>query len=362
MSRRRGPPEAWTAVGFALLVGLGWWLGSVPFALVGTIGVFVSGLLYFWQRECLSGVTYRRSLAHDRASFGEAVSLDVEIVNDKLLPLTWLHIEDEFPAFLGLRGGTVVSGPANPRSVLVQVTPMLPFERIRTHMSVLCDRRGLHTIGPARIRSGNPFGYRQHQLTLRDQSQLLIYPKIYRLEPPRIVPGILLGEQRVDGLVGDPSRVSGVRDYRQGDALRTVDWRATARAGSLLVREFEATASPRVTVIADLWVPELRQNFNPPELEFLIAVVASVVVDLAERGVSVGLSSGASVGGKQIAYPPTSAPGALPDMLELLAMASPYGRVRFADVVVDEGTRTSRRDERADGGRNIRRVGSRSDE
>jgi uncharacterized protein (DUF58 family) len=171
---------------------------------------------------------------------------------------------------------------------------------------------------------------------------LLVYPKIFRLEPPDIVPNVPLGDQKVRGLLGDPSRVSGVRDYRSGDPLRTIDWRATARSGSLLVREFEATASPRIVLFADLWVPELTRTVNSNELEFLVAVVASLVVDLTDRGISVGLYSGGSVNGNQIAYHPSSAPGAPTEMLELLAKASPYGTLHFADVLLSQGSRLSR--------------------
>jgi uncharacterized protein (DUF58 family) len=339
MRVRRVAGEVWLSAGFAVVAGIGWWLHSIPLALLGTTGVLVSALFYTWERECLTGVAYRRTLAHDRASFGEVIDLDIEIVNDKLLPLTWLHIEDDFP-LLSLEGGSVLFGRSLYRPNLVQVLPMLPFQRIRRRMPITCDRRGLHTIGPARIRSGNPIGYRQRHLAVREKLHLLVFPKIFRLEPPNIVPGIPLGDQRIRGLLGDPSRVSGVRDYRAGDPLRAIDWRATARTGSLLVREFEATASPRIALFADLWVPELKRVINSSELEFLVAVVASVVVDLTDRGISVGLYSSASVNGDQISYPPSSAPGAPGEMLELLAKASPYGAyrgMRFADILLSQG-------------------------
>jgi uncharacterized protein (DUF58 family) len=342
MRFRRVAPEVWLAAGFAVLTGVGWWLRSTPFALLGTTGVLVSVLFYVWQRECLTGVGYGRTLTHDRASFGEVVDLDIEIVNDKLLPLTWLHIEDHFPP-LSLEEGSELFGRSLYHSDLVHVLPMLPFQRVRRKMPITCDRRGLHTIGPATIRSGSPIGYRPRYLTVREKLSLLVYPKIFRLEPPNIVPGVPLGDQRIRGLLGDPSRVSGVRDYRAGDPLRTIDWRATARSGSLLVREFEVTAAPRIVLFADLWVSELQRTLDSSKLEFLIAVVASVVVDLTDRGISVGLYSGASVSGDPIAFHPSSGGGAPAEMLELLAKASPYsGALTFTDILLTHGPRLPR--------------------
>ena len=69
----------------------GWWIGSAPVAMIGLLGAVASAVLYLWQKSCLTGVTYRRHLSQSRAMFGERLGLEIEIVNDKLLPLSWLR-------------------------------------------------------------------------------------------------------------------------------------------------------------------------------------------------------------------------------------------------------------------------------
>ena len=64
---------------------------------VALILLLVAGVSRVWERYCLVGVGYRRSLGQTRAFFGEEVPLTVEIVNDKPLPLAWLEIEDTVP-------------------------------------------------------------------------------------------------------------------------------------------------------------------------------------------------------------------------------------------------------------------------
>ena len=54
---------------------------------VGLILALVAAVSWIWQRYCLVGLGYRRSLGQQRAVFGEEVSLTLEIVNDKPLPL-----------------------------------------------------------------------------------------------------------------------------------------------------------------------------------------------------------------------------------------------------------------------------------
>jgi uncharacterized protein (DUF58 family) len=328
------------ALGVALAIG-GWWAQSVLLAMAGVVVALTAMVLWVTWHECLTGLSYRRSLAQHRANFGEEVALNVELVNDKLLPLTWLHVEDLMPMALTIRGGTVVSTRSERTRELQHVLPMLPYQRIRRHLVVVCDRRGVHVFGPASLRSGDPIGYRQRRGSVRSVEEILVYPKVFHLESTGIASRVPLGDHRSRlRLLGDPSRVAGVRDYRPGDPLRHVDWRATARSTSLLVREFEPTTAFRVATFVDFRVPQQGlDTLNPPELEFTVAVGASVISDLAARRVPVGLYSAANVEGRGIARPPTSSPAALPEMLELLARAWARPGASFARVLVEEGSR-----------------------
>ena len=322
-----------------VLAAIGWWRHSTPLALVGVAGILATVGLYLWQKHCLTGVTYRRRLVQQRAMFGERVGFEVELVNDKLLPLTWLQVEDEFPRGLELEGGTVVPRGSDLYHSYVQVVPMLPYQRIRRHLHVVCAVRGLHRIGPGRLTSGDPLGYRRHERRVPEQMELVVYPKIFVLEPPEIMSRVPLGLQRARAMPGDPTRVSGMRDYRPGDSLRHIDWRATARSTTIQVREFEPTASLQVAVFADLQPARTpRDVAGASRLEFTIAVAASVVSDLAERGTGVGLYTTGSVHGRAVSHPPTTAPSALVTMLEHLARVTPFGGPTFPGLLLGEGS------------------------
>jgi uncharacterized protein (DUF58 family) len=174
--------------------------------------------------------------------------------------------------------------------------------------------------------------------SVEGQVELLVYPKVFAVERVGAAARVPLGPDRAaDELLGDPARVVGVRPYRAGDPLRQVDWRATARAREPVVRILEPTATLRAVVFLDTRVPQLaRGRVAPPELEFTIAVAASVAADLHRRGVGLGLRSNGTAGGVPLAVGPSSAPGALVDCLEALARTSPFGGRPFADVLLGE--------------------------
>ena len=319
---------------------VGWVVGSSLLALVGMLGAIAALMLWVWQRECLTGVSYRRALGQRRATFGEEVSLEVELVNDKLLPLTWLHVEDEMPPALNIRGRKV-SVDRSVHGQLHHLLPMLPFQRVRRRFTVICDHRGEHTFGPAHLRSGDPIGVREKFEQAREQDQLLVYPKLFRLDGLPVASRVPLGDERSRvKLVTDPSRIAGVREYREGDPVRHIDWRATARGNALLVREFEPTSNPRVAVFLDMRPPSVASmEASTDILEFTIALGASVVADLAGRGVATGLYASGAVDDMPLARAPSTSPAALPAMLELLARATRRGPLSIVDLLTREGRR-----------------------
>ena len=253
---RRSVDVEWLMVAAGLaLAGVGWAVHLTLLALAGMLVAVTAAVLWVWQHECLTGVSYHRTLGQQRATFGEEVTLELEFVNDKLLPLTWLHVQDEVPAALTIRGGMVQLDVSGRRGELHHLLPMLPFQRIRRRLTVVCDQRGELKFGPALLRSGDPIGVRQQEARVSDTVDLLVYPKLFLLPAPPVVSRLAWGDRRAPPRVAaDPSRAAGVREYRPGDALRHVDWRATARSTALLVREFEPTATWRIAVFADIRV------------------------------------------------------------------------------------------------------------
>jgi uncharacterized protein (DUF58 family) len=209
---------------------------------------------------------------------------------------------------------------------------------------VVCNRRGEHTFGPALVSSGDPIGLRARSGLVSDRQYLLVYPKVFALAPTSVVSWVLIGEVRSRfELLEDPSRAAGVREYRAGDPLRYVDWRATARRTALLVRQFEPSVSLRVALFVDFRVPYVNAwSFEAPEPEFTVAVAASIISELTQRKVATGLFSSGEISGKPLAYLPSASPGAFPTMLEALARATSFGKVRFAEVLSAESGRLQR--------------------
>jgi uncharacterized protein (DUF58 family) len=112
------------------------------------------------------------------------------------------------------------------------------------------------------------------------------------------------------------------REYREGDDLRKVHWRSTARVGELMVRREEQPFTSRSTLLLDARLAAHRGQGPGSSLEWAVSAVASIGVALLRDGHALRVlddgggdlvSSASAAGGRR---PGTTSEGAL---LEALA-------------------------------------------
>ncbi len=111
--------------------------------------------------------------------------------------------------------------------------------------------RGVYSLEKAQVASTYPLGLLKVRRSVEASDELIVYPTPAELAIARSggeVLADLLGES-VAG-AGD-LQPSGLRDHNDGDELRSVHWRATARRGSLVVKEFEGGSGEGLELVLD---------------------------------------------------------------------------------------------------------------
>ncbi len=327
-------------------MGLAWFLVAIGLAarqavvlLLGVIFLMAAGASYLWDRYCLSRVEYRRLFAPRRAFYGETVTFTIEVTNRKPLPIAWLEAIDELPVELVPFRGRVIPSLRQRRQHLVNLFSLRWYERVRRRVPVRCDARGHFPLGPVRLRSGDIFGLTVRGQDLEQVDYLLVYPRVVPLAAlglPALHP---LGDELVRRyLVEDPTRVVGARDYTPGDPLRRIHWTATARAGDLRAKQYEATTSHRFAIFLNLDTlgryAEYR-GFVRPVLELNILVAASVANWAISAGYLVGLFANGYLpqGLRWVRLPPAPGTAHLASMLEALAKIFPTPIMPIGDLM-----------------------------
>ncbi len=166
----------------------------------------------------------------ERASIGETVTVEIVVWSEKRIRRPLILIEDKLPS----------------RLVISNRTPSLPIAPafdvpIRTQYRFTVLRRGRFKWSDLTVVGTDALGLisieYDYQLEPVEMTVLPVPIPIEVALPTVTGWGAAEAENGLSRGAGLEPR--GVRDYQSGDSMRFVHWRSTARAGKLLVKEFE---------------------------------------------------------------------------------------------------------------------------
>ncbi|HLF89631.1 MAG TPA: hypothetical protein VI451_11830, partial [Anaerolineales bacterium] len=112
-----------------------------------TMLMVVIGIASWWKNRALNNVVYRRKPYYTRAFPGEEVPLRIEIENRKLLPLSWLRVQDPWPKAVGPDDEDLLAPTHIPdEGLLTNVFSLRWFERARRAYTLKFRKRGVYTV------------------------------------------------------------------------------------------------------------------------------------------------------------------------------------------------------------------------
>jgi len=212
----------------------------------------------------------------------------VELNNEKLtLPSFSLRVEGVQKK--GASAGTLMETPV--------YFPYLPkHDSVKQAVPLQFPRRGVYRQEAFRIVTSFPFGFLQKARRLDLVSEALVYPSV---EATSDFLEVMFGIQgAIESLAkGRGQDLYALRDYQPTDNLRHVHWKASARSGSLMVREFAREDDSRVVLVFDPHSAAAQADAGTKEkerFEEAVRLCAAIAWDLYERGTLLQFQSGAT--------------------------------------------------------------------
>jgi len=221
-----------------------------------------------------------RTLRPARVEAGQPAKVVLEVANVSGARCGLVLAEEHLPYVLGSRPRFVLPG-------------LEPGERRAISYPVRSDVRGRFTIGPLTLTLTDPFGMGEHRRAFSVRDELVVTPPVSVL-PPVSLSGDWTGsgDTRPRAVASSGQDDSTTREYRQGDDLRRVHWRSTARRGELMVRREEQPWQSRATLLLDRRRTAHVGQGAGSTFEWSVAALASVAVHLTGRGYAVRLADG----------------------------------------------------------------------
>ena len=307
-----------------LVLGLAAFTRSPALIVIAAAGLAAWGLVELTGRLALVAVEIEATLEPRRLIAGERATLTIRVTNHKPLPVPWMDVHVALPE--GVSPPRLESGI--PASAATATFAPRGRERVTLRFTLEVSRRGAYVMGPMRIRAGDWLGFVSEERPIPLALEIVAHPAAVGVVDRHLASLRPIAESVTRrGLVPDPMRFRGVREYRGGDPVKEIHWKTSARLRALYTKVYEpATSLDAVFLVNVASYEQYWVQVDPEGAELVIAASAELVRLAGDAGRQVGLITN---GLDNLTHErPRSAlsrgPRALTRCLDILARLGPY--------------------------------------
>lgn len=248
------------------------------FGLLTFVGVVALMVGDFFLSRHLYRLTVSRQVGN-KLSLGQANPVRLEVANRCRLPLT-LVVKDDAPWEF----------EASRREIPLRLAP---FERVQVDYTLTPRRRGDFDFADLHVRALSLLRLSQWQRHFPAARQVKVYPDLLGLE--RYV--TLARAHRLEEAGFRPLRYLGegaefdfLREYSPDDDFRKIDWKATARHGRPVTRQYDLERSQTLMLVIDAGRMMCAEIGSISKLDYAINAALMLAYVAVEADDAVGLT------------------------------------------------------------------------
>ena len=196
----------------------------------------VDSLLLFNQKNAI----YSQRILPEKLSNGDENSVKIDIKNNYPFRVD-LKIIDEIPFQFQKRDFLIK------KTILPQGSSF--FEYI-----LIPKERGEYVFGGLNIFAKSPIGLVSRKFVFQKEASLPSYPSFVHLRKYELMAlqnEFLLGGIKKIRKLGHTMEFEQIRNYVQGDDIRSINWKATSKANKLMVNQYQDERSQRIYMLID---------------------------------------------------------------------------------------------------------------
>lgn len=258
-------------------------------AIIVIISIF---LIIFWvetayyRRHALDDLNLKVDFSKNIANYGEDIELIEVVENRKKLPLPFIILKFEAPREIRFYDSSIVT--ASDYLYREDMLTMKAFSKHTRRIKVRCKKRGYYVFPRVGITTADLFLVNRINKDFDNDSSLVVLPEILPADMVQILMSVSLSDLECPrSVLTDPFAISGLREYGPDDPMNSINWKASARTGELMVNQNASTCARRVHIFVNL------EKYDPKGstslLERSISLAYSYLISLSERGISTSI-------------------------------------------------------------------------
>lgn len=216
-------------------------LGFVFITMIISIVMILIYVIYRLLRSYgLKKLEYKRYFSEKGAFEEQEIYLIEEFTNHSILPMFKVDVETHVTAKLHMPG---CSSRNEINQEFISRFFVMPFTRIKRRHKVVCMQRGCYKLESAKV------SFMKVEIFLDSRAYLKVYPRELEINDiNRLNQCLQASEVSGKSILKDPFSFARVREYAYGDSMNTINHKATARAGKLMVNESEFVLGRRIVI------------------------------------------------------------------------------------------------------------------
>ena len=227
--------------------------------------ILIIGLSYLWASQLDKHLTVERAIKEIKTVSFERLTISFTIKNRSRFPALLCYVLDNVP-FLH------VFDKKNER-----LFKLVAHEQKTFFYDVNALNRGLYTAGPVLIKTTDPLGLFQVIKEIECTQRILVRPARIQLKTIP-VPGLPQGSIKINNpIYEDITMRRAIREYKNGDELKRINWRASAKFGGLFTNEYENTFDAPFFVFLNLAKDDYPLHLRHEKGEKAIEIAASII-------------------------------------------------------------------------------------
>lgn len=255
------------------------------------MGIAIFGLIILqeriyermWNKKLVLDIKFSSKEAYE----GDTLALFTQVTNKKPLPLPWLFVKYDLSHNLVFNDEQRKQN-ANQQGELFGIRS---YKTLRRRREFVATRRGFYRIRNITMTANDLLHMRGFKGGTKSHSELTVFPQLL----PNTQHTELLYKNLDDVILSntiinpDPFEFKGIREYHPTDSLRSVNFKASAVAGHMMVNVYAPTNARRLEIVLNLQPNTTTYDYG--DREMAIRLVATVAHRYIHQGASVGLYS-----------------------------------------------------------------------
>lgn len=240
----------------------------------------------YYSRHWADGLSVTVAYNKTHASIGEIITLTEQVKNEKALPIPVLYVK--FSTSRTFIFETTDNASISDHYHRNDIFSVMGHQQITRSIQFHTTRRGYYTTEYIQLIVHDLFMRDSYASMRANHTALYVYPALLTERSALSLTNSIIGDISQQNLYEDPLSFRSIREYTNGDNMRYINWKSTAKHNTPMVNTHFHIHNTEVVVLFNLDTNVIQRDDKLQE--YMIRIVATLLHHMDKKGFATRLA------------------------------------------------------------------------